>query len=248
MTLLDSLLAPDQTPREVEDGISSVLPEESPSANSSFDKAANGYDLLIGNPLYNRVCWGTWPSAYSAHCREALQSASEGPVLDAGCGTLISTAEEYLRTDRPIVLLDSSLGMLLKARARLLKGRGSIPSHITLLQADVTDLPFRSASFTTVTCWGVLHLFDDPVPVAEQLGRVTATDGRIFTNSLVAGRQFGERYIRFLSTKGIMAPPMSSADLTELLAGAGFAPSCEVRGNMAFVSAGKWGGSTSSLV
>jgi SAM-dependent methyltransferase len=126
--------------------------------------------------------------------------------------------------------------MLRRARARLAKGHKSPREHITLVQGDLTALPFKPRAFTTVNCWGVLHLFDDPVAVVEELERVVASAGRLFCTSLVTGRALGSWYQRILADRGISARPMDSGDLTARLRAAGFAPECYVRGSMAYLS------------
>jgi ubiquinone/menaquinone biosynthesis C-methylase UbiE len=237
MSPLASLLAPGQTLRQLDDGLFSAFAEDDPRAATEYDSAAVGYDLLIGNPLYNRILWGVWPSTYAAFCDEALRSATDGPMLDAGCGTLVFTAEQYLRhADRPAVLVDNSLGMLRRARARLLRGTRAMPEHIALLQADLLGLPFAPGSFATSACWGVLHLFEEPEVVVRELARVTAENGEVHCTSLVADRPLGGRYLGMLSKRGIAAAPKTSSQLRAGLSEAGFDAACRVVGNVAGLS------------
>lgn len=236
--ILQSVLEDGLTLRLVEDGLYSVIPVE--TEHHAYDKTASFYDVLIGNGVYNRVVWGNWSSTYATYCSEALRSSSQGLVLDAGCGTLVFTADAYRRaTSRPIVLLDRSLGMLRKAKARLSKGGKGIPDHIILVQADMGALPFKAGSFETVLSWGTLHVFDTPVQVMRELEKVTSATGQMFLTSLVTGRFLGDQYLRALFKAGHVASPMTVGTLVAGMAEAGFVPTCTVRGNMAHCVARK---------
>lgn len=233
---LAAVLAPDRTPYWAEADIRSVM--RLAAAGHVYDRTAAFYDALVGNPLYNRVLWGNWPATYRAWCEQALAAPGTGPVLDVGCGTLVFTAEAYLRhAERPIILVDRSLGMLAKARARLLRRFGRVPEHLTLLQADLFDLPFRSHRFATVLSWGTLHLFDDPEPTLAALRRMLAEDGHLHLTSLVTGRPVGDRFLHLLHKVGEVATPAGIDALAARLAAAGLTADCSVRGNMAYCAA-----------
>ncbi len=126
-----------------------------------YDRQAAIYDGLVGNALYNRVLWGASIASYGAFAASAVTAAA-GPLLDVGCGSAVFTAPAYLAAERPLVLLDRSLGMLARAAKRL---HGHDPARVCFVQADLFDLPFRAGSFTTVACHGLLHLFDDAAEV-----------------------------------------------------------------------------------
>lgn len=80
--------------------------------------------------------WGTSPLDYVAFAREAMVAPPAGRMLDAGCGSLLFTAQVYLASERQVIAFDQSLEMLKRARARLKELAGSVPKHILLLQAD----------------------------------------------------------------------------------------------------------------
>src|SRR5688500_5856184 len=94
---LSELLAPDRTLRLVNDRIWSALPEGGP--DQRYDRRAAAYDRVVGSRLYNRVLWGSSPAAYAAFAARAV-SSDAGPMLDAGCGSLVFTAGT-LRHGRP---------------------------------------------------------------------------------------------------------------------------------------------------
>lgn len=215
--LLSDLLRPGREAFPVGDGIWSVIPNRTRSAH--YDRRAIAYDWVVGSALYNRLAWGASTNRYRAFAARAVSSGS-GPLLDAGCGSAASTAEAYVQSARPIVLVDRSLGMLELARHRLSQvAAGPLPMTILLLQADVLDLPFHSESFATVLSMGMLHLFDDQRAAAllTGLAGLAAPFAKLFLSSLVAERSVGRCYLALLHVAGEVAAPRSARRLNELL-------------------------------
>lgn len=235
---LASLLIEGTETRSVGDRIWSVLPQG--EVGQRYDGRAKIYDALIGNSLYNAVAWGTSPSTYTGFAQIAAQHGS-GPLLDAGCGTLVSTGSVHARSGRPTVLVDLSLDMLIAGRDRIRAVAGCVPDHLHFLQADLHNLPLRSQSFGAVLNPGMLHLFSDTQTVTRELARVTAQDGAIFSSSLVNDRWLGARYLSLLHRGGEVAKPRSFIQLVHRLEAprSGFSAPIEARrvGNMAFVTA-----------
>ena len=190
---------------EVRPGIMSVL---SPDAEGApYDSRAAAYDRVVGSALYNRLLWGASPERYRAFARRAV-AAGNRPLLDAGAGSAVFTAGAYAEADRPLLLVDRSLGMLEAARNRIAdRAGGTLPNSVTLLQADANDLPLRDESIETVLSMGMLHLFDDVTGHVEELGRVLAPGGRLFAMSLVAAQRLGRVYLWLLHRAGEVAAP-----------------------------------------
>ena len=218
--------------REVCEDIYTVLPQE--QCAHHYDRLSRGYDLLIGNSLYNRLVWGNWAADYMAFTRQALDSAT-GPYLDAGCGTLVFTAKPYLESQRPVVLLDRSLGMLRRARRRLLSLHGSVPDHILLLQGDIFHLPFRDGIFNTVASYGVLHLFSDIEAVAGETRRVAAARAGIYLSSLIREQGIGRYYYDLLVSSGEIAERRRAIDVQRKLETVLNPLQTRVQGNMIYV-------------
>lgn len=236
---LADVLLPGREAWLVERGIWSVLPPNAPP--HPYDARARLYDLLVGSAAYNRFFWGSSPGKYARFAQYAVE-AGEGWHLEAGCGSLVFSAPAYAhRPGRPAVLLDHSLGMLRRARQRLdvLAPRREAPVH--LLQADLFDLPFRDAAFDTVLSLGMLHLFARPEGMLAELRRVLAPAGSCFVSSLVLGNRWGDRYLRFLSRAGEVAPPRTRREVESLLHRGLERPlKLRQRGNMLFVETGPW--------
>ena len=181
------------------------------------------YDTVVASRLYNRLVWGTSPADYAAFEALAVRSRPTGWMLDAGCGSLVFTTRVFApASDRPVVLMDHSLRMLRRARARLERACGRVPEHLVLLLGDILDLPFRDGQFSTVSLPGVIHAFPDPAVPVRHLHRVLAPDGSLFLTSLVLapGRALANRYLREMHRGGEIARPRSTSELAQHLAAA----------------------------
>jgi ubiquinone/menaquinone biosynthesis C-methylase UbiE len=222
--------------RLVDEDIYSVLPDE--HHQHHYDRRARIYDLVVSTSLYNSVMWGSSPSDYRKFGSRAVGACPEGKMLDAPCGSLLFTAPSYLQTNRQIVAIDQSITMLRRARKRILKLAGSMPSHITLLQADLSDLPFRPASFNTVLCMNVLHQFQDAAGLVSNLKKLLTNEGCLFLTSLVFNnRLIGDGYLRALYFAKEFVRPRSRGELEGIMNDAGMHDvDLSVKGNMAFVS------------
>ena len=232
---LKEMITDGRTLRVVEDGIYSVL-EDAPH-DHLYDRRALAYDLVVGTRLYNRLMWGTSPSDYVMFARSAVGSKKDGLHLDAGCGSLLFTAEAYIESRRQIIAFDQSLEMLRRARRRLLKLSGSIPAHIFLLQADLSDLPFRSQSFSTILCLNVLHQFAGAAELILNLKTLLTDGGHLFLTSLVKNnRAVGDSFLSMLYRAGEFVRPRSSEELEKLVGESlNQSPIYRTKGNMAFI-------------
>jgi ubiquinone/menaquinone biosynthesis C-methylase UbiE len=233
---LQEVLAEDRAVRLVEDGIYSVLPDD--AREYHYDKRATIYDLVVGTRLYNAVMWGSSPLDYVAFAQRAVTSCPDGKFLDAGCGSMLFTARSYLDCQQQIIAFDQSLAMLRRARKRLLKLSGSVPENIVLLQADLSDLPFRSSSFQTVLCLNVLHQFEDAAALITNLKKLLARDGNLYLTSLVSNNRFiGDHYLNALYRAGEFVRPRSGLELKEILdRSLSQEVSYRIKGNMAYVT------------
>jgi SAM-dependent methyltransferase len=203
------MLQPGRKLRAMSDGLLSALP---PGARgSSYDGRAAMYDRLVSNRIYDRLVWGSSPADYAAFAATAA-AAADGPLLDAGCGTAVFTATAYRDTERPIVLVDRSIGMLTRAAKRLRAGDGD-PARITFVQADLFDLPFLPGAFSTVACFGVLHVVEDIADALCSLRGQLSAGGSLYATSLVAGTAYSRSALRLLHRLGEAASPRTESEL-----------------------------------
>lgn len=234
--MLDDLVPSETNLREVRPDIVSALPPDAEGA--PYDSRAAAYDRVVGSALYNRLLWGASTERYRTFARRSV-AAGDGPLLDAGAGSAVFTAEVYAEADRPLLLVDRSLGMLEAARDRIAQqAGGAVPSSVTLLQADANDLPLRNGVIETVLSMGMLHLFDDVAGHVAELGRVLTPGGALFAMSLVAEQWPGRAYLRLLHRAGEVAPPRTFDEMQEGVAsGLGAAVDGEREGCMGFLTA-----------
>lgn len=234
---LKQVLAADREVRLIEADIYSVLPEA--AGRHDYDRKASIYDFVVSTRLYNAVMWGSSPNEYRNFARQAFESSQDGMVLDAACGSLLFTAPVYRECQRKIIALDQSSAMLQRARQRLIEVFGRVPDHVRLLQADVSDLPFRPAGFQTVLCMNVLHHVENATALLPSLKTMVAGGGHLYLTSLVTNNRFiGDWYLNALHASGEIVRPRSSPEVKELLEGC-FNQKFSYRldGNMAFASA-----------
>jgi len=218
---------------EVREGIFSVLSEA--ERGSDYDKKVRVYDAIVGNRFYNRLIWGNWPTNYNEFCKECLDSASGGTVLDAGCGSLVFTVQAYAEsTNKSVVLFDRSLGMLERARKRLVRLCGSVPKHITFIQGDIFELPFHNSSFDLVMSQGLLHMFDNKEALLIELERVRKEVGILSFTSLVGNNFLGKKYLSLLEKSGEVAGVYSTESLSTLLEESPFKYNLVSTGNVVY--------------
>lgn len=235
---LKEALAAGRTLRIVGEDIYSALPEG--PREHLYDRRARAYDLVVSTHVYNRLMWGASPRDYIDFARSAISSHASGPLLDAACGSMLFSASAHVESRRVVVAFDQSLRMLERARARLIKLAGRVPTHITLLQADLGDLPFRPRSFQTVLCMNALHQFEDADVLIPKLESLLDEGGRMFLTSLVKnGRLVGDRYLDALHRAGEFVKPRGVEEVKKLFNRLdGHETSFRVRGNMMYAVTG----------
>jgi hypothetical protein len=108
-----------------------------------------------------------------------------------------------------------------------------------LLQGDLSDLPFRPRSFSTILCLNVLHQFAGAAALISGLREVTSTGSLYLTSLVSTDRTIGDGYLKALHATGEFVRPRSQQELREILARAlGSEPVYRLKGNMAFVTIG----------
>ncbi len=229
------LLADGRELRPVEEGIYSTF--ATPEGPHPWDSRAAGYDLTVGSNWCNRLVLGNSTQDYATFAQRAIGSAQEGWVLDAGGGSLLFSAEAHVVSGRPTVVFDVSLVMLRRARKRLVDLAGRMPEHVSLLQGDLLDIPFRSATFRTVLCLGVIHHFEEPEPLVRELDALLTSGGQLFLTSLILSeRRLTAGYLRLLHRGGVLVRLWDAVEVRELLETAlGRSPHFATMGSMAYV-------------
>ncbi len=120
----------------------------------------------------------SWPAAYG-FCTGGLLPANTTPrILDAGCGSGVST--EYLAHLNPsadILAIDISAGTLEVARERIRRSRPPSDRTIEFRHLSLFDLHTVPGEFDLINCVGVLHHTADPVAAIRAIAPKLAPGG-----------------------------------------------------------------------
>ena len=229
---LSEVLAKDVNLRFIEPHIYSIFPNGERS--NFFDKMARFYDIVICNPLYNRLMWGYSVKNYATLVQDAL-TAKDGWVLDAGCGSLSFSAKTYIRCKRPIVFLDYSLNLLRIAKSRLIKLNGKVPDNMVFLQGDALKLPFKLKSFNTIISLNLLHVLDDVKKALSGLRNALAEKGMMSFTTLIKNNRRADKYLEKMLKKTSGVSPRTLDQLRTAFNEVGASCKYDINGNMAFV-------------
>ncbi|MFT3898984.1 MAG: methyltransferase domain-containing protein [Gordonia sp. (in: high G+C Gram-positive bacteria)] len=143
---------------------------------------------LMGNPVMSAVyerLWrptftrlfslgGTGTAEFDRAFTAYLARPGDRQILDVACGPGNYTRKlaENLDGDGRCIGIDFSRAMLARAAEK--------PSPRTCyIRGDAHRLPFPDESFDTVACLAALYLIPDPLPVVDELVRVTKPGGEI---------------------------------------------------------------------
>jgi ubiquinone/menaquinone biosynthesis C-methylase UbiE len=234
---LSQLLAQDVKLQLIEPQIYSVCQDTEEAI--LYDKMAHFYDLVICNRFYNRMVWGYSIASYDSLVKNALESAKNGWVLEAGCGSLAFTARTYVGfLERPIVFLDKSLRLLRIAKSRLIKLNRKVPENMVFLQGNALQLPFKPQCFGTIISMNLLHVIPEIDKVVMGIKKVLKNNGTItFTTLVKSNRFFANRYLKFMGSMG-EAVPRSINQLLSVFNELSMPVKHQVMGNMAFINYG----------
>ena len=109
-----------------------------------------------------------WPAAYS-FCTRHQPATNQVRILDAGCGTGVST--EYLvhlNPEAEVVGIDLSAGAIAVATERCQRSGADRATFQNLSIYDVEQLP---GEFDLINCVGVLHHMPDPIRGIQALAK-----------------------------------------------------------------------------
>lgn len=131
----------------------------------------------LWRPTFTRLfsLGGSATADYDRALRAYLSRPGERLVLDVACGPGNYTRgiADGLTGDGRCVGVDFSAPMLTQAVRTNRSGR----AHY--IRADAHRLPVADNSFDVVTCLAALYLIPDPLPVIDELVRVTRPGGEI---------------------------------------------------------------------
>lgn len=173
------------------DGIVDFLGERQDRVSASYDSAANRYDAyMTSSTLFMKVCntliWGISDDrTYVDTVLSYLPSQFNGVLLDVPVGTGVFTVPVYAGfPDATIIAVDSSMGMLQKARERF-QQQGL--KNIRLIRADVANLPVRDTAVDIVLSMNGWHAFADKRRAVAEFSRVLRKEGMLIACGYVKG-------------------------------------------------------------
>ena len=107
---------------------------------------------------------------------ERLAPTTKSSILDAGCGYCYHTVR-LAKSGAKITAADFSEAALKSAQQTI--DAAGIADQVTLLQADLTALPFPDSSFDCVISWGVLMHIPQMEKALSELARVLKPGGTL---------------------------------------------------------------------
>ena len=137
---------------------------------ATYDRYASSYDDLDGGQAAKALG--------IAAARKALAARCAGRVLEVGAGTGLQAPFYAANSDiKEVTFVDASRGMLDGLRAKL--SNAPLPFKTEVVEADAARLPSKSETYDVVVDTFGLCVYDEPVAVLRELGRVVKPAGRI---------------------------------------------------------------------
>ncbi|WP_433330655.1 class I SAM-dependent methyltransferase [Spirillospora sp. CA-294931] len=177
---------------------------------SAYDFAVN--HRAIAKPLARLL----WSYDIDELWRSIAQIPPDATILDVPCGGGLTF--KTLRAPKHYVAADLSPTMLARAR----KNAHRHNATVTLVQADITKLPFPDATFDTCVTYNGLHCLPDPASALRELARVLRPGGVLRGTTLIRGT--GKLHDTFLTLgrrTSVFGPTATLADLRTHLLTAG---------------------------
>ena len=138
--------------------------------STNYDRYASSYDDLDGGQAAKALG--------IAAARRALAARCAGRVLEVGAGTGLQAPFYAANSDiKEVTFVDASRGMLDGLRAKL--SNAPLPFKTEVVEADASKLPLSTGAYDCVVDTFGLCVYDEPVAVLRELGRVVKPAGRI---------------------------------------------------------------------
>ena len=138
--------------------------------SKNYDTYASSYDDLDGGQAAKALG--------IAAARKALAAKCVGRVLEVGAGTGLQAPFYAANRDiTEVTFVDASRGMLDGLRAKL--SNTPLPFKTEVVEADAARLPLSTGAYDCVVDTFGLCVYDAPVAVLRELGRVVKPAGRI---------------------------------------------------------------------
>jgi len=161
---------------------------------ATYDRYASSYDDLDGGQAAKALG--------IAAARRTLAARCAGRVLEVGAGTGLQAPFYAGNSDiKEVTFVDASRGMLDGLRAKL--SNAPLPFKTEVVEADAARLPLSTGAYDCVVDTFGLCVYDAPVAVLRELGRVVKPAGRILllenarpSNALLGAYLCGNQPVR----------------------------------------------------
>ncbi|MGV6859200.1 MAG: methyltransferase domain-containing protein [bacterium] len=232
---LSEIAMPGRVVVEAAPGIFSAIPR--PQNSTVLERVPPLSPKYARGGVMNSMFWGAGRKDYRNFCQRALESHSEGVVLDIGGCSLAHVANGYVEECRSVVVIEHSLSALKAAKKKVEKAVGRVPENFVFLQADYRDLPFRDGAFSIVLALGALNTVAAVWELVQHTKRVTSRPGEVYMSALaLTGRWLGDRKLESLSRAGkLPKQPWTLFDLSERLARRSSDVEIDVKGNVVYI-------------
>lgn len=150
---------------------------------------AKVYPLLVEHPVLGAPLWRWGLDSDITRLYRAAGEIGELPtgsrVLDVPVGG--GVAMRGLRPGGGVDYVAVDISPTMLARATTAARRLGVAGQVTILVADVGDLPFEEASFDLVVSFTGLHVFPDPRLAIQEMVRVLKPGAALTGSSLFTG-------------------------------------------------------------
>ncbi len=164
----------------IKNTIINFIPEINDEISNAYDKVSSVYNSMLTSSniitkLYNSVVWGLNDQDYVDHVLSYIPDDFDRLILDVPVGSGVFTCEKYSNLkNAKIISIDYSYGMLMEAKK--LYQMNNI-QNVTLIRADVTNLPIKRSSIDLLLTMNGLHAFPDKIKAIEEITRVLKDNG-----------------------------------------------------------------------
>lgn len=207
----------------IKNTIIDFIPEIKDQISNAYDNVSSVYNCLLTSSnvitkLYNTVVWGLNDQEYVNHVLSYIPDDFDGWILDVPAGSGVFTGEKYSNLkDAKIICIDYSYGMLMEAKK--LYQMYNI-QNVTLIRADVANLPVKSSSIDLLLTMNGLHAFPDKIRAIEEITRVLKNNGDLIGCFYIKNkRKRSDLFINnvYVKQRSFTPPFYSEEELVKLL-------------------------------
>lgn len=193
------------------------IPHINDRISDTYDVVSAVYNSFLTSSniltrLYNTVVWGLNDLDYVKHVFSYIPNDFDGLILDVPSGSGVFTCKKYSNLkDAEIICVDYSFGMLMEAKK--IYEMNDI-KNLTLIRADVANLPVKSSSIDLLLTMNGLHAFPDKIKALEEITRVLKNNGDLTGCFYIKDkRKCTDSFINNIYTKqGSFTPPFYSEE------------------------------------